>query len=230
MIRNLIYHITPMGHYEWNLEQLFKRISLFDGQILFAVAQGEKCDDISIVEKKLHAGIGRRPYKIAPFGNDVELRETATFLPLLIALKASAEPGSITFYAHTKGVTHGPDDEAVMRWTRMMYHHNLDRIEHVESVLDKLPVAGCFKRYTKFKNFPRLSAWHYSGTFFWFRNDDLFKREWARVPMMKYGVEGYLSTIFKAKEAGVVFLDHASNMYRLNYTRGIEEKYLSRTR
>lgn len=211
---NLIYHVTPMGSYRWNLELLRERLHIFNGKKIAAVAQGPGLDDIRTVQSLL-PGV-----ECAPFDNSPEYRETATLKPLLNAV-FSTNREEATFYAHTKGVTR-PNDEAVTKWTLALYQKNLDDMEHITDLLEKYPVVGAFKRYGVFSNFPLGSKWHYSGTFFWFRNRDLVHRPaWRMVPKHKYGAEAYLSLIFSPTEAGVSFCDNAKDLYNLRYVNRI---------
>lgn len=211
---NLIYHVTPMGNYKWNLELLRERLHVFNGKKIAAVAQGPGLDDIRIVQSLLP------DVECAPFDNNPKLRETATLKPLLNSVFSTAREEA-TFYAHTKGVTH-TDNEAITKWTLALYQKNLDNMEHIAALLEDYPVVGAFKRYGVFSNFPPGSKWHYSGTFFWFRNRELVHRpSWQIVPKHKYGAEAYPSLIFTAAEAGVSFCDNAKDLYNLRYVNRI---------
>lgn len=224
--KNLIYHVTPFGNYLWNLDQLAKRIHLFNGVKLIAVAQGNLKDGTPLTplsEVKQHLPLGVTAF---PVENDINLRETASLLPLLERLHDSA-PGAdnITFYAHTKGTSrqdeHFKMKEAIRLWTEIMYGQLLDNISGVEAHLEKAPCVGCFKRYGRFGHFPRTSKWHYSGTFFWFRNRDLFLRSWRDVPRMRYGAEGYLSTLFGPEESACIFGEGVTDLYNVQYLRRV---------
>lgn len=224
--RHLIYHVTPIGNWLWNIEQLSKRIHIFNGCKFIAVAQGllkngEKLMPLSEVKKFLPEGCYSFPVE-----NNIEIRETASLLPLLEQLHDGAtQDNDITFYAHTKGTSRQSDPfnlkEAIRLWTEIMYGQLLDNVEGVESYLAKAPCVGCFKRYGRFGHFPSASTWHYSGTFFWFRNRDLFARNWREVPRMRYGAEGYLSTLFGPAESSCIFGEGVTNLYDLNYLRRV---------
>lgn len=204
---NLIYHVGPIGDsYKWNIEQLLKRIKIFTGKKIVAVAQGYGFDDIESVKRLFPLDT-----VILPFENNPIIRETATFKPLLKQL--TSEPDEATFYGHTKGITRGKS-EAVKLWTEAMYHYNLDNVVAVQRMLQKFPLVGCYKRYGKFPKMPQNSTFHYSGTFFWFRNLALFsKLGWEKVHQSRYGTEAYLGTLFKESEAGCLFADDIKDPY-----------------
>lgn len=214
MARNLLYHITPMGAYRWNIAQLQKRLHIFDGQCFIAVAQGKGFDPIEKVRRMFPSHV-----MLFPVPNDKELRETASF-PLLLDQIEKTSSDDITFYGHTKGVTHG-SDPAVKLWTEALYYLNLDLIKQVEELFQKqdASMVGSLVRHGVFEHMPAKSKWHYSGTFFWFKNDKLFaKKNWKEVPKLKYGVEGWPSLVCKfGKEAQVVFGPTITDLYKMSY-------------
>ena len=185
LIRNLIYHVTPLEKpkdvWLWNIEKLKENIHIFNGKRIVAVAQGPGMAPLKEVQRVL-PGV-----TLLPLPNDLEIRESAS-LPFLLSMVKSGDPNEVTFYGHTKGVTR-TDDKSVRLWTQMLYHHNLDRLEEVDASLKKSPCTGSFLRQWTGKNFPKGSTWHYQGTFFWFRNKDLFERKWNVVPKHRYGAE-----------------------------------------
>lgn len=221
--RNIIYHITPIGNWEWNLEQLFKRIGVFNGVKIFAIVEDEKDKRFESFEKIKNYLQGRLGLncEILKFKNDIKLRETVSLYNLLETLMVESETNSITFYGHTKGVTHTAN-ETVKLWTEALYKYNLDPeyVKEVERQLTWFPVCGSMKRYGRLLNFPpNTYDWHYSGTFFWFRNEDLFAREWQEsITQHRYGTEAYLSFMFTPIEAGVVFGDGVGDLYNKRYT------------
>lgn len=224
MIRNLIYHVTPMGNWLWNVNLLKNYINVFNGRKIAAVVQGKGLLDISFVKKQLP------DFEIIPVENSLFLRETVTLKPLLQKLSTSNGKQDITLYGHTKGVTHF-DNKAVTLWTENCYKLNLEKPDLIESWLKDYPAVGAFKRYGKFPHFPKDSFWHYSGTFYWFRNEDLFKRKWQKIVLTRYGAEAYPSLMFKSSEAKCIYYDDVKDLYNLKYiTRllGMKEEIPSR--
>lgn len=219
--RNLIYHICPLPNtsWLWNVEQLAKRWPVFNGRKYLVVAEGKGLTPVSKIETILTEILPLDSNtEIYSYPNDPVARETATF-SFLMHQVANQNSNEITFYGHTKGTTRSKEmpsrQKAIKLWTAAMYHHDLDRIPEIELLLQTHACAGSFKRYGRFKNFPRNSLWHYSGTFFWFRHDKLFTRKWDIAPKHRYGTEAYLSLLFHKSEAGCIFGDRAGDMYDL---------------
>lgn len=214
--RNLLYHLTPMGDWNWGLEQLLQRIDQFNGRRVIAITYGENLPPASNIIAHL------KPYnfEFVTERNDPQLRETVTF-PKLLEIASSFEPGSITFYGHSKGVTR-LNNPAVRMWTEALYHYNLDYPNEIQDLLGNFSVVGSFKKEGTFRNLPKGSMWHYSGTFFWFRNDALFTKPfWRKVPKTRYGVEGYLSLLFGTKQAGVFVGPNFHDGYKEDYMRNL---------
>jgi len=216
MQRSLIYHITPLGCWQWNLEQLKPFIEIFNGPKVCAVAYG---DGLPEVKKRdmLNYGFDFVEYE----ANDEDVRESASF-PKLVGLVVGNS--GATFYGHTKGVTRG-DDPAVQLWTKWSYEKNLSNMSAVESQLDQYCCTGSFKRYGKFNCFPPGSNnWHYSGSFFWFNNRDVRSRPWeSKFKMHRYGVESFLSFLFEGKDAGCLFADRCGNPYNMRYLMSLRD-------
>ena len=213
-VRNLLYHVTPIANYKWNIEQLTKRWSVFTGKKVIAVAYDTNCDSIEKVKELFPKEANIHFVEVS---NHPELRETHSLATLLLHASQFDRSGS-TFYAHTKGVTR-KDDPAVTLWTDAMYHYNLGAVEAADAQLKQFPVTGCCKRYGKFAHFPKHSNYHYSGTFFWFRNKDLFDRAWTQVPQIRYGAEAYISLLFKDAEAGCLWGNKFQNGYDWQYLK-----------
>ena len=207
-LKHLLYHVTPIGNFRWNLDQLRKRWGVFTGKKFIAVAQGKGLLHIRYVKELLPPDC-----EVFAVENNTDIRETASFPVLLKKLHEVANLSGITFYGHTKGVSHGETDSTIKLWTSALYYFNLDRMDLVERVLREYKVAGALVRYGEFAGFPRESRWHYAGTFFWFKNLELFSRNWKKILPTRYGVEGYLSTLFSEDEAGIIFGNKIGDPY-----------------
>lgn len=216
MTKNLIYHCCPLGGYKWNVEQIKKRWHVFDGIKIVAIATGLGLDPVDKVKALFPPDV-----RFIEVQNDRVIRETVSFRPLLEALKKQADPDSVTFYAHSKGISHrGPLLETIRLWTTLMYQHNLDNQQKVDEHLEQYPITGCFRRNGKFKVFPKdAGPWHYSGTFFWFRNADVFSRSWFQIAHHQYGTEIWPGVIFRKEEAGCLFGESVANPYDIKEMR-----------
>lgn len=180
--RNLIYHVWPVANSDlwlWNLEQLLKRIELFNGRRVMAIVSDEESHDASTVKRRV---AGHR-FEFLEMPNHPRLREAGTFLRLLRRVK-TCDPSAVTFYAHAKGVSRARTVHAVeKRWAECMYHHCLDYPERVMEALSRKAMYGV--------SFELEKLWIYPGTFWWFHNASLFaKSDWHTLanPITKEGV------------------------------------------
>lgn len=210
-VRNLMYHIWPTRktkHWRWNVQQLLRRIDLFNGVRSIGVATDS--ETVSLAEVQAEFGDTRIDHWVER-RNDPKCREGTTFLDLMRTMPHDA---STTCYAHAKGVRHHAGSLTV-DWAEMLYRTTLDHWQQVADVLKSFPIAGTFKRVGQFK-LPGNHCWHYSGTFFWFRNQDVFSRpEWSRLHKHFFAcVEAWPANVFTAGEGGVIFGGNAGNLYQ----------------
>ena len=212
--RNLMMHIMPVsgnGVWEWNVEQLLKRIHLFDGKRALAMVTDTGRYETADPHEVLERFAGHRIDTVIVQKNSTKLREAATWPKLLSALKD--EPG-VTFACHAKGVTHSLDS-VVIQWADVMWQTCLDDMESVLRALSQYPMAGSFKRYGQFRTNGNHRR-YYSGTFYWFRNQDVFSRDWSRIDQRFFGNESWPGLHFKPTEAACLFCDDAPDLYKSN--------------
>src|SRR5487761_1144695 len=178
---NLIYHIWPVASnalWRWNVARLLPRIGFFNGKRIVAVTTGDETESAEEVKRAL-AGHGITFINMA---NDAQLREAATFLPLLEAVR-TLDPTEATFYGHAKGVSRAKSVHTVEKgWAECMYHHCLDFPDRVREALARKAMYGV--------SFPIENAWIYPGTFWWFHNASLFQRSDWRTLENKITREG----------------------------------------
>jgi len=152
--------------------------------------------------------------------NDCQLRETATFLPLLEAI-ADTDPWTATFYAHTKGNSTRANALGAEYWRNSMYHHLLDQAQVCRDLLLSHPCVGTHKmlwpdaKYTPFPSkISNANCWMFAGTFFWIRNRDVFSRDdWRDVRVDRYGAEAWLGQMFARDQAATVFQPWPASEY-----------------
>jgi len=188
---NLIYHVAPfvasggrqppVSIWRANLRQLARRWHIFNGRRVIAIATGDGLEPPEEVERELElriADCGSRMGSDTQFPrvpNDPALREAASFPQLLAAVAelpfAERKETEATFYAHAKGVATIGDAEGVMYWRNLMYHALLDDPERIKDALTRYAVVGTHRK-TRAVVYPdgvTNSAWHFAGSFFWFR-------------------------------------------------------------
>jgi hypothetical protein len=224
--RNLIYHVMPVkgsGVWQMNLDQLKQRLHIFDGKKVIAIVTEASCDPPEKVMDYL-AGSGI-DWIVKP--NDARFRETATWMQLWESVH-STDPADITFYGHAKGVTK-PVNRAVTthRWAGIHYHTQLDYLPLVETQLRQYPITGSLKKLgAGFEGSD--SAWHYSGTFYWVRNDYVFARSLHRyVDRTWWGNESWPGLHWRADQAGTLFMEAPGaelNLYHMSVLERVERQ------
>jgi Glycosyl transferases group 1 len=222
--RNLIYHIWPVkgSLWSWNIEQLLQRIDIFNGRRIISIFHDERSEDAETVTRLL-AGHGCE-FVIAR--NDLR-GESAVFGRLLDTLRTT-ENNEVTFYAHAKGVKYGSNVSwPVKKWAETLYRVNLDDWLSVKAQLNQYAMTGAFKMLGRFTAHRNIGDWHYSGTFFWFRNADVFARDYRNVPDFYGGVEAWPGVMFSARETGCLFLDSVHQLgYHERFWRDLGEPAL----
>lgn len=217
--RNLIFHLWPVAEHQtwrWHAEQLAQRIHLFDHRRVMAVA----LDKTTAAREEVEQLYGRLFQQIIWVDNNTQRREVETFKLLFKAVE-SQSLDEITFYAHGKGVrTELSKNWTVRLWSETMYRLCLDRIEEAEALLRDKPICGCFKKHGRL--FAKsASDWHFSGTFFWFRNAEVFRRQWQIIDKKWFGMESWPSMHFAPSQAGCLFHEGGAEMdlYQESYWR-----------
>ena len=215
--RNLIYHVWPVRDslWRWNIDQLLKRIDIFNGRRIVGIVHDSRSDPPEAVMKALQ-GHGCE-FVVHP---NADTGEAITF-PEMLERVASDDPNEITFYGHAKGVKYGANaSPSVRQWTEALYITALDDWLSVVHQLEQFAMTGAFKMRGRFRSHRQCSDWHYSGTFFWFRHSQVFNRSWRAVPQFYCGVEAWPGTLFRAEETGCLFLDGITDLpYLANFWR-----------
>lgn len=220
---NMLYHVCPIASnnvWRLNIQQMRRRLYVFTGRKIVAVARDDGLLPVEDVRREFNDDSIQ--YITVP--NDRELREVASFLPLLEMVE-STNPVEATFYAHTKGNSTKDDALGAEMWRNAMYHHLLDHANVCLDLLLSHPCVGTHKMawepgtYGPFpggENRPSLwgCEWMFAGTFFWFRNSDVFGRpDWQNVPQDRYGAEAWLGKMFEMKQGATVFQPWSASEY-----------------
>jgi hypothetical protein len=231
--RHLLYHITPFATNDiWlrNVRQLLKRIDLFNGRRVIAVATGPEL----VLPHDVRAAFGTHEVEILTRPNSRELRENATFLPLLECV-ADPDPEAATFYAHAKGVAKDVlclgDPLGARYWRNAMYHELLDDWERIAELLVEHAAVGTHRRQHEeqtriYPDGQSESTWHFAGTFFWFRNLDAFSTtKWRDVwQPTGWGAEAWPGRMFDFDQSACVAYDGLVEHYNpASYDPQIED-------
>lgn len=216
--RNLAYFVLPISRndmWQWNLRQLKSRWHLFTGtkSLAVSVGQGQSHMHRAISTHSMSdvleysSQLGMRWDHVREFPNNPGLGEVVAFPWLL----ENSQDGDVTFYGHAKGVTHHGEPN-VQTWTEWMYHALLDDWATVQNALELYSMCGAFRLFGQFKT-PGNNRWHYNGTFYWFRNDDVFSIEWQRIDQKYYGTEAWPGLHFTADECACVVKENPGSLY-----------------
>lgn len=201
---NLLYNLSliqvnPILYF--NIFNLLRYINKFNGK---------KIINVNYIDKSFAEDFVKKTFKEIPdiefhFTNNNETNgwyELWPFITKMLPSVYSLNENEYTFYGHTKGVTrYNHETEFIcLLWAYTMYTNNLDNFEYIADILKDYHCCGTFKLdrpYTALSFVP----WHYSGTFFWFKNKSIFSRDWQTFYPNLYGLEGYLGTHFSSSEA-----------------------------
>jgi hypothetical protein len=203
----VIYPVAGLRGWKDNVDIIASHQQLFDGKRTIAIFEPsgkDKHELDSAEEVQDRFGDG---FEFIRIKNNPRLREVNAFVPLMESVKK--EPG-VTFFCHAKGCTHQQNDGVTPHiWRDLMYAALLDW-GAVHPWLSKYPVVGSLKKYSRLGK----SSWHYSGTFYWFRNDIVFSNEdWRDIEPRWWGAESWPGKIFGSEEAGCVFGDGVGTLY-----------------
>ena len=215
---NLVYHIAPLRSNDiWrvNIGLLRPHLHKFD-RLVIGVASGSDMVPLESVRKELEG----YPVEWIVRPNNTMLGEAATF-PELLNTVASRDPTEATFYGHTKGVSK-PGDTAVDMWRKTLYHSCLSNVDEVKNILTRYACAGPYKKRGRIDADFSVdqASFHFSGSFFWFRNDQIFSNPaWMKVRQYRYGVEEYLGRMLQAEDAACLYGDYSGNLYEVNEVR-----------
>lgn len=129
--------------------------------------------------------------------------ELVPFINKLMPAVESTDDNEYTFYGHTKGISHyGSQHETqVLYWANIMYYKNLSNFDLIENILQKYCCCGTLK-INQPLSVLSFVKWHYSGSFFWLKNKEIFSRDYrSHYSKNKYGIEGYPAWHFGTEQA-----------------------------
>ncbi len=207
--KHLLCHIWPVNNNRpvWmrHISRLRKALQLFNGQRTIAVATGDDTADPSEISELFDGAVDVISVPNTPLG------EYETFLPLMRTIEG--KPG-ITYRCHAKGVRHQRSPyTAVHAWADIMHEVCLDYMPLVYQSLEQHPITGVFLTFG--------TTVLYIGTFYWFRNDDVFSRKWQRIERHYAGTETWPGLHFNTSEAGCLLLSGATSYLNVYHARTI---------
>jgi len=204
-VRHLMYHMHPAGPWwRWHCEQLRRRLPLFNGRRVVGIA----VDAATASPDQVMAEIATAGIEYFVVANRADVREMTTHPTLLAALSDLRGQGDVTWYGQSKGSGSHVFGPQILRWCEEMYRGTLDYWPAVERELKQHCLVGCFRRTPGPAGLPWL-PWHYSGTFRWVRNSDLYSRNWSRAYGPHESPETIPGTDFRLEESSCLYGEFA---------------------
>lgn len=204
-VRHLTYHLYPAGPlWRWNVQELVRRISLFNGRRVVAIATDASSAPFAEAAELLQG----LDVEVLPLNNEPARKELVSHVAMIEMLHPYRGDGDVTWYGHGKGAGSHIYGEGVRRWAQEMYSATLDYWPAVAAALRDHAAVGVFRRVMSPATSPRAS-WHYSGSFRWLRNKDLYRRNWRAIDPDFYGPETYPGRHFTFGEAACLYGEFA---------------------
>ena len=202
--KTLLYHVYPRNHngmWQWNVDEVNKRIDLFD-RIIVSVATDDRCpcDPPEEVFARFRRPVERLVVRNGP------LQEMESWQGLWQAAKG--ETGFV-MYAHAKGVSKHAAFPAEKFWASLMWETLTDYWSAARQLLHSNKIVGSLKRGG---GVHPGSHWHYPGSFYWVRAEDGLER-WILAAKSWIGTEGWPGVAFSTSEAGNLFDVYGSNHF-----------------
>jgi hypothetical protein len=145
--------------------------------------------------------------------NNPKLREVATYRPMFDMAYSKGE-NDVTFCAHGKGAQdHTAESLQIKWWTEAMYATVLYNWKNVLLEMEKgYSIVGSFRRFGG--HFKTRYSWHYSGTFYAFRNQRAFQNGIPQIDNQWWGTESWPGNHFCKEESSCIFADTCGDIYK----------------
>lgn len=139
------------------------------------------------------------------------LREVATYKQMLPKLTSGVN--DVTLCLHGKGAQgHTHESEAIRWWIEAMYQtvaYNLPEV--IERMRDGAAIVGSFRRHGS--HFRTTHKWHYSGTYYAFRNCIALSNGVPSLRQIWWGTESWPGDYFPLSSSACIFGDGVNDLY-----------------
>lgn len=206
----LIFHCWPNGdNWKRHVEYLRPATGVFDRKIM-GVATGP--GTATLAEVQAAFGDSWEYFEVA---NDKALREVLTYRSMLEMVRSTDE-NDVTFCLHSKGAqNHTAASHQIQWWTEAMYSTVVNNWQNVLGKMEQgYPVAGSFLRVGE--HLQARYGWHFSGTFYAFRNAVTFQNGVPGFAGNFYGTESWPGHHFARHEAACMFAENCGDIYKQN--------------
>jgi len=195
---SLVFHCWPkLGGWERHVEKI-KAIEHRFARKLMGISVGAPgCVSAEVVRETFGDS-----WEYFEFPNDRNLGEVPTLTWALSELPDG--PNDVTFYCHSKGTKNATmNSDAVRWWTDAMYETVIHNVDAVVQQLNNGAVFAGSMQY-KGRKFPSHNSWHFSGTYWAFRNSAVVRK--CSDPLRKYyGTEAFPSDCVPASRVACMF-------------------------
>jgi hypothetical protein len=214
---------------EWQIPLLRKAMCHFTGKKYVVIAEPCEQDgpNTFVPVSEVASIFEELGISVLTMKHDPERREGPALVEMLG--KCPQGPDDIIFFGQSKGVGRPVSFEAIRWWTKALIETTLLNAQEAQEALSTHSCAGSFKRYGAFRK-PGNYCWHYSGSFYWLRASEVFKRNWRHLHSFFASVEAWPGYQFKRKEAACLFMDNAGHLYDKRYWEEVVFEHLSRWR
>jgi hypothetical protein len=141
------------------------------------------------------------------------LREVATYSQMLPELPRGQN--DITLCLHGKGSQPHTKNDAIGWWIDAMYEtvaYNLDGV--IEEMANGAAIVGSFRRHGRFLG--TKHNWHYTGTYYAFRNAIAFSNGVPTYRQIWWGTESWSGDHFPISSSACLFGDRANDLYKID--------------
>lgn len=219
--RNLIFHIYPKLGAEWNWDRHIERIREhqhhFNGKIAIGIVSGAGLATHEQVMQKMD-GIRVTDWVLK---ENSKLGETVTMTDLLRIVKTD-DPNTITFRGHCKGVTHSRSG-IEQPWADILWRTCMD-LSSVEDALASHDMAGPLKCHEPLVSEKNKGIWFYAGSFYWFRNREIFQSQWDYTGNNRWAIEAWPDAVCRSEHAACLFFDQMDR-HILRHWNTIQEEF-----
>jgi len=178
---NFIYHFAPYKNdiFEYHIDKLRQHLPKFNNKKVINIVEGNEFHSKEYVMEKL-SGFD---IEFTSTINNPAHREAYSFFTKLLPKVESLNENEFTFFGHSKSCTNRRQQDRFISqhrlWTDYCYKYTLDDIDDVIEKMDSYDAYGPFVRTTGLSKAVADTTWHYSGTFFWFKNSAIFSKDWS---------------------------------------------------
>lgn len=178
---NFIFHFAPYKNdmFDYHIEKIHEHLPKFNNKKIINIVTGQEFYEPKYVKDRLK-GLN---IDFTTTINNPSHREAFSFFTNLLPKVESIEENEFTFFGHSKSCTNRRQEDRFKiqhrMWTDYCYRYTLDNIDDVIEKMKSYDSYGPFVRTNGLSRAVSDTTWHYSGTFFWFKNSEVFKKDWS---------------------------------------------------